>query len=278
VSYDRLVDWDLPVEHVLRTGLSVAQCREELADALGHAWEQAPRGHSARVTGEVTDGGFSLTQHVLASPLNAPRTADGEFIDTPAGTRVSFRLALHDYPFTGRRPEREALHVVRTLLSATWQEFERAEAEFFRDFLAGALEAADDDRAHVALVHVHGVALPEQLEPVEIVGATIGSTDTDAFADALDEALSDDDASDAEVNDAAPTAAYGVVIEPFDEGYAAYVPDLPGCGAIGETLEAAQSNIVDELIAFLDDLLERGEDISEPLTVLRLVEVRTVAE
>jgi predicted RNase H-like HicB family nuclease len=36
---------------------------------------------------------------------------------------------------------------------------------------------------------------------------------------------------------------YAIVIEKGDRNYSAYVPDLPGCVATGETVEAAEREI-----------------------------------
>lgn len=33
---------------------------------------------------------------------------------------------------------------------------------------------------------------------------------------------------------------YAIVIEKSDSGYGAYVPDLPGCVAVAETIEATE--------------------------------------
>jgi predicted RNase H-like HicB family nuclease len=42
---------------------------------------------------------------------------------------------------------------------------------------------------------------------------------------------------------------YAIVIEKSDTGYGAYVPDLPGCVAVGETLKET-ARLVREAIEF----------------------------
>ena len=48
---------------------------------------------------------------------------------------------------------------------------------------------------------------------------------------------------------------YAVVIEKGERNYSAYVPDLPGCVSVGDTLEEAKAEIR-EAIAQLFDLEE----------------------
>ncbi len=59
---------------------------------------------------------------------------------------------------------------------------------------------------------------------------------------------------------------YIVIYEKGDTSYGAYVPDLPGCIAVGETLEEVQQ-LIDEAIEFhIEGLQEDGENI--PLSSL----------
>jgi len=56
-----------------------------------------------------------------------------------------------------------------------------------------------------------------------------------------------------------------VVIETDDEGgYSAYVPDLPGCVAAGETREEVEQLIHEAVELHLEDMVERGEAIPKP--------------
>ncbi len=66
---------------------------------------------------------------------------------------------------------------------------------------------------------------------------------------------------------------YSVVIEKTDNGYSAYVPDLPGCIAAGDTWEETEELIRQGVIYYLDALKEFGYPIPEPETTTSLVEV-----
>ena len=65
---------------------------------------------------------------------------------------------------------------------------------------------------------------------------------------------------------------YAVIIEAGERNYSAYVPDLPGCIATGQTLEEVKA-VMREAIAFhLDGLREEGLPIPEPTTLAEYVE------
>ncbi len=57
---------------------------------------------------------------------------------------------------------------------------------------------------------------------------------------------------------------YAVVIEKANENYSAYVPDLPGCVATGDTPEDVDSNIREAIRFHLDGLREDGLPIPDP--------------
>ena len=60
---------------------------------------------------------------------------------------------------------------------------------------------------------------------------------------------------------------YAIVIEKRETGYGAYVPDLPGCVAVGATLSET-TRLVREANEFhLEGLREDGIAIPEPSTV-----------
>ena len=66
---------------------------------------------------------------------------------------------------------------------------------------------------------------------------------------------------------------YTVIIEKGETSYGAYVPDLPGCVAVGETREEV-SELIREAIEFhLEGLREDGMTIPEPMSSSQLVEV-----
>ena len=64
---------------------------------------------------------------------------------------------------------------------------------------------------------------------------------------------------------------YAVLFEKTDTGYSAYVPDLPGCIAAGDTLEET-AQLMREAIGFhLAGMREDGEPIPEPRTIAEYV-------
>ena len=64
---------------------------------------------------------------------------------------------------------------------------------------------------------------------------------------------------------------YAVIFAKGDTSYGAYVPDLPGCVAVGESLEEVK-RLIREAIAFhLDGLREEGLPIPEPTTLAEYV-------
>jgi predicted RNase H-like HicB family nuclease len=65
---------------------------------------------------------------------------------------------------------------------------------------------------------------------------------------------------------------YAVVIEKAEGNYSAYVPDLPGCVATGDTPEEAEKEIRDAIRFHLDGLKEDGHRAPEPQAVLTYVE------
>jgi predicted RNase H-like HicB family nuclease len=66
---------------------------------------------------------------------------------------------------------------------------------------------------------------------------------------------------------------YAVVIEKSESGYGAYVPDLPGCVAVGETLKETE-HLIQEAVEFhVEGLREDGVSAPEPSAVMHYVEV-----
>ncbi len=64
-----------------------------------------------------------------------------------------------------------------------------------------------------------------------------------------------------------------IVIEKGEASYGAYVPDLPGCVAVGET-EDEVKRLIQEAIEFhLEDLTSSGAMIPEPASKGDYVEV-----
>ena len=70
---------------------------------------------------------------------------------------------------------------------------------------------------------------------------------------------------------------YAIVIEPTDNGYSAYVPDLPGCVAAADTYENTDRLIREAVVFHLDSLREHGDPIPEPRTGVGSVTVPAAA-
>ena len=68
---------------------------------------------------------------------------------------------------------------------------------------------------------------------------------------------------------------YAVVFEKGSTGYGAYVPDLPGCVAVGKSLARVQRLIREAVELHLESLREHGERVPQPTTVLDYVRVPT---
>jgi predicted RNase H-like HicB family nuclease len=60
---------------------------------------------------------------------------------------------------------------------------------------------------------------------------------------------------------------YTIIIEKGETTYGAYVPDLPGCIAVGETREEVLELMSEAIEFHLEDLRERGEIIPEPISL-----------
>lgn len=67
-----------------------------------------------------------------------------------------------------------------------------------------------------------------------------------------------------------------VVIEAGENSFGAYVPDLPGCIAVGETEEEAKQLIQEAIEFHLEDLQESGAEIPKPSSKSEYIEVLAV--
>lgn len=57
---------------------------------------------------------------------------------------------------------------------------------------------------------------------------------------------------------------YAVIIEKAEDGYGAYVPDLPGCVGMGETKEEVLENIAEAIRFHLEGMKAEGLPIPFP--------------
>jgi len=70
---------------------------------------------------------------------------------------------------------------------------------------------------------------------------------------------------------------YAVVFEKSPTGYGAYVPDLPGCVSVGDTLEEAERNIREVIEGHIAVMREHGESVPVPTTAVQEVAVEIPA-
>lgn len=66
---------------------------------------------------------------------------------------------------------------------------------------------------------------------------------------------------------------YAIVIEQGPTSYGAYVPDLPGCVAVGETVDEVTVLIREAIEFHLEGMRDAGEPIPEPTSQMAYVEV-----
>ena len=66
---------------------------------------------------------------------------------------------------------------------------------------------------------------------------------------------------------------YAIVIEQAEGNYSAFVPDLPGCVATGNTLSEIEQQIREAIAFHLDGLREDGLEIPKALSTVEYVEV-----
>jgi predicted RNase H-like HicB family nuclease len=66
---------------------------------------------------------------------------------------------------------------------------------------------------------------------------------------------------------------YTVIVESGPTSWGAYVPDLPGCVAAGETREEVLKLIREAIEFHVDGLREQGDPLPEPHSFSELVEI-----
>lgn len=69
---------------------------------------------------------------------------------------------------------------------------------------------------------------------------------------------------------------YLVIYEWAGNNYSAYVPDLPGCVACGDTMEETEQLMKEAIELYLDALREEGRAIPEPTTKANLIPVMSM--
>ena len=66
---------------------------------------------------------------------------------------------------------------------------------------------------------------------------------------------------------------YLVIFEETNKSVGAYVPDLPGCVAVGENREEAKALIREAIELHIESLRENGEPVPEPHSSVEIVAV-----
>lgn len=67
---------------------------------------------------------------------------------------------------------------------------------------------------------------------------------------------------------------YAVIVEEGESSFGAYVPDLPGCAAVGETREEVLQLIQEAIEFHIEGLREGGQPVPEPSSSIEYIEVR----
>jgi predicted RNase H-like HicB family nuclease len=67
---------------------------------------------------------------------------------------------------------------------------------------------------------------------------------------------------------------YLVVVEKGKSSYGAYVPDLPGCVAVGETRREVMKLIREGIALHIEAMLEAGQTIPAPASKSGIVKIR----
>ena len=66
---------------------------------------------------------------------------------------------------------------------------------------------------------------------------------------------------------------YAIVIEKAENNYAAYVPDLPGCVATGQTIDETEQQIREAIDLHLRGMREDGLPVPEPSSSVDYIEI-----
>jgi predicted RNase H-like HicB family nuclease len=69
------------------------------------------------------------------------------------------------------------------------------------------------------------------------------------------------------------TLKYTILIEKGPTSYGAYVPDLPGCVAVGKTVPEVERLMREAIELHLEAMVRDGDPLTEPTTQARQIEV-----
>ena len=67
---------------------------------------------------------------------------------------------------------------------------------------------------------------------------------------------------------------YAVIVEEGENSFGAYVPDLPGCAAVGETRDEVLRLIQEAIEFHIEGLREDGQPVPEPSSSIEYIDVR----
>lgn len=70
---------------------------------------------------------------------------------------------------------------------------------------------------------------------------------------------------------------YAVVIEHGKTSYGAYVPDLPGCVAVGDSRGEVQTLIAEAISLHIESLIEHGDTVPEPTSEVDYIAPATIS-
>jgi predicted RNase H-like HicB family nuclease len=66
---------------------------------------------------------------------------------------------------------------------------------------------------------------------------------------------------------------YAIVIENAGSNFSAYVPDLPGCIATGNTVAEVESEMRQAIQFHIEGLREDGYDVAEPSSIVEYMDI-----
>ena len=66
---------------------------------------------------------------------------------------------------------------------------------------------------------------------------------------------------------------YAIVVEKTENNYSAYVPDLPGCIATGQTIEETEKEIREAIEFHIEGLREDGLVVPQPSSIVEYLEI-----
>ena len=66
---------------------------------------------------------------------------------------------------------------------------------------------------------------------------------------------------------------YALVIKMRETGFTAYVPDLPGCAAVGATQEQVLRHLQEAIHMHIDNLRATGEPLPRPASTIGFIDV-----